>query len=227
MTWQPKFSLRTLVVFPLLLTCGIGLLLRWPAWSLDVQIRQQPFVVSASFSADGQEVAIRRGKIDGGAGRVVGAEETVRHVETGKEIRSRPLQKTSAPIDDGRLYISPDGTRTLEMLFDPERSIAPMHWNDRRRGRVVVRDATSYRWLGDLVTEDGDVVSARFSPDGEKIVTATKLGDIRIWRRRRPEWWWGVFYLWEFWLTVAFAGLFVWSVVRDRRRIGSKSEPTE
>jgi len=33
------------------------------------------------------------------------------------------------------------------------------------------------------------------------------------------RWPWRVFYLWEFWLTVAFAGVFVWSVVRDRRAL--------
>ncbi len=43
-----------------------------------------------------------------------------------------------------------------------------------------------------------------------------------IFRRRRPERWWGVFYLWEFWLTAAFAALFVWSVVGDRRALGGK-----
>ena len=35
--------------------------------------------------------------------------------------------------------------------------------------------------------------------------------------------WWGVFYLWEFWLTVVFAGVFVWSVVRDRRVLKARA----
>jgi len=33
------------------------------------------------------------------------------------------------------------------------------------------------------------------------------------------SWWWGVFWLWEFWLTAVFAGVFVWSVWRDRRTL--------
>jgi len=44
-----------------------------------------------------------------------------------------------------------------------------------------------------------------------------KLAEGGIWRHRRPEYWWGLAWLPEFWLTVLFAGAFVWSVWRDRR----------
>ena len=71
-----------------------------------------------------------------------------------------------------------------------------------------------------LLTDYANVV--RFSPEGGRIVTAGVDGAARVWKRRRPEWWWGVFWLWEFWLTAVFAGLFVWSVVRDRRALGKK-----
>jgi len=60
--------------------------------------------------------------------------------------------------------------------------------------------------------------SSAISCDGRRIAM-TERGDkfITVFRRRRPEWWWGVFYLWEFWLTAAFACLFIWSVITDRR----------
>jgi hypothetical protein len=35
--------------------------------------------------------------------------------------------------------------------------------------------------------------------------------------RRRPEYWWGVAWLAEFWLTALFAGALGWSVWRDRK----------
>ena len=70
-----------------------------------------------------------------------------------------------------------------------------------------------------------------FSPDSTQIVTAP-IGRLRIkmpphdpsmqatiWQRRRPEYWWGVAWLPEFWLTALFAGALVWSVWRDWKRI--------
>jgi hypothetical protein len=38
-----------------------------------------------------------------------------------------------------------------------------------------------------------------------------------VYHRRRPEWWWGVAWLPEFWATLVFAGAFGWSAWRDRR----------
>ena len=38
-----------------------------------------------------------------------------------------------------------------------------------------------------------------------------------IYRRRRPEYWWGVAWLPEFWLTVVLSGGLVVSVWRDRK----------
>ena len=64
-----------------------------------------------------------------------------------------------------------------------------------------------------------DAYFGTFSPDGERLVTGGSESRCLVWRRRRPEWWWGVFWLREFWLTAAFAAIFVWSVVRDRRRL--------
>ena len=36
-----------------------------------------------------------------------------------------------------------------------------------------------------------------------------------VWHRRRPEYWYGVAWLWEIWATVFFALALVWSVWRD------------
>ncbi len=228
MTRFPRFSLRTLALFPPLLTCAIGLLLRWPAWTLEARTQLQPFVVSAGFSANGQDVIIRRWEFDAGS-NVSGGEETVWSIDGSKEVQSRTLPAASAPMDKGLPDISPDGTRTLEIPIGPSRGYDPyvLAHNDGSKGQAVIVDARSRHWLVCLLAEESDVVSARFSPDGEKIVTATTVGDIRVFRRRRPEWLWGLAWLPEFWLTAAFAGLFVWSVVRDRRRLGARSEPTE
>ena len=74
-----------------------------------------------------------------------------------------------------------------------------------------------------LSDHDGEIACAAFAASGRRFATGGEDKTVRIYRRRRPEWWWGVFWLWEFWLTVAFAGLFVWSVVRDRRALKARA----
>ena len=61
------------------------------------------------------------------------------------------------------------------------------------------------------------VPSACFCPDGKRIVTASEDGTARIWRRTRPEWWWGVFCMLEFWFAAGFAAGLVWSLLADKR----------
>jgi len=56
-----------------------------------------------------------------------------------------------------------------------------------------------------------------FSPDDRRLLV--RGASALVWLRRRPEYWWGVAWLAEFWLTVVFAGAFVWSVWRDRRTL--------
>jgi hypothetical protein len=55
--------------------------------------------------------------------------------------------------------------------------------------------------------------------DGENAATFDYDYTLQFWNRRRPEHWWGLAWLPEFWLTVAFAVAFVWSVWRDRRTL--------
>ncbi len=219
----PRFSLRTLAFFLLLITSVAGLTRGWPAWTVGMQMKLQPFVVSAEFSDDSQDLCINRWATRTSSD-ALGAEESVWSVRAAKKISGRAIPSDPAQMDLGLLSVSPDGALAIEGTRPtPLNSYA----RDGGRGRALLFDAVSRRHLASLATDDVNVVSARFSPDGEKIVTATNLGDIRVWRRRRPEWWWGVFYLPEFWLTAAFAGLFVWSVVRDRRSLRKKGEPTE
>ena len=44
------------------------------------------------------------------------------------------------------------------------------------------------------------------------------IQSLKVWRRRRPEWWWGYAWLPEFWVCAAFACAFGWSALRDIRR---------
>jgi len=61
---------------------------------------------------------------------------------------------------------------------------------------------------------------AKMSGDGQWVVIhSLNANKAFIWRRRRPEYWWGVAWLPEFWLTALFAGALGWSVWRDGKRI--------
>jgi len=85
-------------------------------------------------------------------------------------------------------------------------------------GRAGIRDAATGTVLAEWAAHEGAVRSLAFSRDGLMLASASDDGTVRIYRSRRPEWWWGVFWLWEFWLTATFAAIFVWSVIRDCRR---------
>ena len=62
-------------------------------------------------------------------------------------------------------------------------------------------------------------LSAYPSPDWSQIAFDTGTGGVSIWHRRRPEYWWGVAWLPEFWLTLAISIGLVWNVWRDWRRL--------
>ena len=89
-------------------------------------------------------------------------------------------------------------------------------------GSLEVEDPATGKALATLDGEFSPVTNlAQFSPDGSRVLVWDFGRDkARVYQRRRPEQWWGVFCLTEFWVTVAFAGLFVWCVVRDRRALG-------
>jgi len=55
-----------------------------------------------------------------------------------------------------------------------------------------------------------------------KAIGGYKTSSTSVWGRRRPEWWWGVFWLWELWLTAAFGVMLSWSLWRDRRALGRR-----
>ncbi len=99
---------------------------------------------------------------------------------------------------------SPDGTRVLKTVPD-----YPLP-NIRHRET----DAELWVFWGGFCDEGS------FLDDDTVVLGGLSVS--QFYRRRRPEWWWGVAWLPEFWLAVSFAGLFVWSVVRDRRALGKR-----
>ena len=60
-----------------------------------------------------------------------------------------------------------------------------------------------------------------FSSDGQQIYTNAPyhIDHLVIYHRRRPEYWWGVAWLPEFWMALVFGAALAWSVLRDRREL--------
>jgi hypothetical protein len=49
----------------------------------------------------------------------------------------------------------------------------------------------------------------------DSYAVVAKTGDVRVFHRTRPEWWWGIFYLPESWLTLALTLALLYSLHRD------------
>ena len=81
----------------------------------------------------------------------------------------------------------------------------------------VSRDAyarIAFGIWGDAMGPNGSYGAGPKSHGGSTVV---------LYRLSRPARWWGVFWLWEFWLAAAFAALLAWSIVRDRRAFARRS----
>jgi hypothetical protein len=72
-------------------------------------------------------------------------------------------------------------------------------------GVARVWDAKNGRELSSLRTEDDYVVSASIRSNDMFITQSGREGGGKTcwqWRRRRPEYWWGPFCLWEMWVVL-------------------------
>ena len=82
---------------------------------------------------------------------------------------------------------------------------------------ISIWDTATLTHLTDLISQP-DLISAAVSPDSHTIGSASRDGRVWLWYRRRPEQWWGIAWLYELWINLAFSCGLVWSVKADRRR---------
>jgi len=124
---------------------------------------------------------------------------------------------------DGAGY-TPDGQRI--MACSPDIDVTRLYDSDTGELLAELCDAAGgedrvyISWGAASPSLRPHAVAAQCTVDCSRvIVPSAEHEGFVIWRRRRPEWWWGMFYLWEFWLTVVLAGVFTWSVWRDRKAL--------
>jgi WD40 repeat protein len=80
-----------------------------------------------------------------------------------------------------------------------------------------VREFSTGRVVARLRGHTDVIKSAAWSPDSQRILTASADKTARIWQRRRPDTPFGWLYLPELWLTAILAIAFIWSLLIDRK----------
>ena len=135
-----------------------------------------------------------------------------------------PDGKNIASGDDPEVWDVESGTKLFELKCDkavetleysPDGRLIQTAWSD---GAVRIWDAKTGLQCAEFFenTHKKYLNDSEFSPDGQRIVTASHDETAQIWQRRRPEAWWGVAWLPEFWMAIVFAVALIWSVRRDR-----------
>jgi len=132
-------------------------------------------------------------------------------------------------LPDGRSDKAPDGIRIAHVGRDDGFTIDI--WDARSRSRLTsfgVGDDPSgpamlllwllgLRQIDDYSDNPHEPYYPRYSPDGEHII-AWCDGKVKLYRRRRPEWWWGHLYRVEVWMWFIAGVLFTANVVVCLRR---------
>lgn len=188
----------------------------------------------ASYSADGERVV------------TASEDKTARVWDSNGDKELISLRRHSAGVcsarfsRDGRRIVtaSKDGTariwdantgRQTVIMRHPKAVYEAYYSPDGERVATVGADHTVRVWAanaGDNLAafrSHGMVFSIAFSAvdDSIAVVTRASIEDrssIVIHRRRRPEQWWGVFWLWETWAVMVIGIALIYSLYRDHRR---------
>ncbi len=265
MRWRFRYSLRSLMLVPVIVTGAMSVAHRWEPWVVErVLMGHKAPVISGAYSPDGQFIA--SGDADGftrlwyaptGESITAPVEKVPMPAELGGEadtLEARftidrgkltplagPSQVTGEVSSEGSVEIvfnllpktrkhsrtgwhyepSPDDTRVLR--YEVYDDISPGSAEIAGSGEAYIDDVHSGRTLSVLEGHTWWILDGEFSPDGLHLITTDYGGTVRIWRRRHPEWWWGVAWFWEFWVTIAFAGLFLLSIAKDRKVLAAKA----
>jgi WD40 repeat protein len=110
--------------------------------------------------------------------------------------------------DDATIIDAKDGAVLTELPRQP-RSLEQI-WKAIRGLFVEAENLNSPFYPGAPISP-----LPQFSPDGKKVIALDRAPDLGVWVRRRPERWWGVAWLPEFWLTAFLTGALVWSLRRE------------
>jgi len=113
---------------------------------------------------------------------------------------------------------SPDGSRLLlKYGYCP-----PNTWSTYVSFEYLLLDASTGKTLAEFPSS----FRAKFLSNDEIEREPSLIAEsprIELWHRRRPEWWYGIAYLPESWLTLLFALALLWSLRRDWQQFAAKT----
>jgi WD40 repeat protein len=212
-------------------------------WNAETGIEQAAMkghegaLLCVAFSTDGQRVLTAS---EDNAARVWDS-------NTGLEcsvVEERDVPNRGARLSFDQCAFSPDGKQIITVWRDEVARVRMMETGQERialkgheacvcsagfspDGKQIVtgsHDQTARVWDADTGLECAVLrghdrqVSAVFLADGNRIATRS-YPTTRIWSRRRPEYWWGIAWLPEFWIAlIAGGGLLVIAARRLRNR---------
>jgi WD40 repeat protein len=114
----------------------------------------------------------------------------------------------------GDFAISPNGSRVIAV---------------EQNGTAGVWDTTNQSRLFDLSLPlklyKQHIYGGLFLPDSGRIVTGSSDNNCHVWTQRRPEAWWGLAWLPEFWCVIVFGVGLIWSIWRDQRSRSASTNP--
>ena len=225
--WFPRlrFSLRTLVIAVLLVGSAGGLWWRWEPWAEKWQLPS--FAVSAAFSPNAKFVAAVTGKVWVSQERA--PELLLLDVYTGAVYRRFNEKLSSTDWVMPGIYFSAESSEVGFVSYINNGSALGVHSWYAQTGEKLscVLSPESLPHLrkcgGPEAWTSGEEWSyCEKTPDGEHMLSL-KGGRLRVLSARRPEYWWGLAWLPEFWLTHLLALGFIWSLWRDRRDLRKRS----
>lgn len=125
-------------------------------------------------------------------------------------------------MDGGEMHVTSTGRLLYEIenvslaLPSPDLRIALVYSHGSRNCRL--HDLANGELLQVIPNEriGAWYLVSIFSSDSSRFITQNAdTRAIHLWTRHRPEYWWGLAWLSEFWLTVVLAAAFLWSLRRD------------
>jgi pentatricopeptide repeat protein len=142
-------------------------LLTYHSWvKPPLVLQHEHYVQSALFSPDGKHIVT-----------VSGTTTRVWDAQTGQAL-TEPLEHGGWVVS---AQFSPDGKRIVTAFFGPSSTVP-----GSMDGTVEVRDAQTGMPLTEPIKLDDQVVSAQFSPDGKRIVTASGT-TARVWDAQKGQ----------------------------------------
>ncbi len=129
-------------------------------------------------------------------------------------------------VEDGRFYSRLMATGEIRFSMEIQDRFDVRRTSTWNGGDILaVKEGTGIIQLYDLAVglQKGEVncggVATRLAlaANGERMAVIRDPDRVHMYSCRRPEYWWGVAWLWEFWATLGFGCFLVWSLWRDRR----------